>query len=137
MTNYTLSYAQPVDDSYVDWESVDDTGLTYDSYVVAGFKVHGQAQKKFQANYIVLWTENDEDAGGFVQAYWDSATSTSGHRASQKEALIISHNFQAFGTRRVWLRGQGLMLNVKITSDGNKPFTVLGWSTFESGNSQL
>lgn len=132
----TLSYAEPIDDVFADWVSVDDTGLTYDSYVVAGYKVHGQGQRKFQSNYVVLWTANDLTAGGFVQAFWDTATDIAGHRASRKESLIVGHQYQEYGQRRLWIRGQGLVLNIKISSDGNKPFTLVGWSTFETGNSQ-
>jgi hypothetical protein len=135
MASLTYSTADNINNT--DWPSVDGTGATYDSYFITGYKVHGQGIKKFQSNYLIIFSRVEEGAGGFIRYAWDTATNTAGHRYSQEETLYLARTNASVTSRRVWLRGQGLILQIKVRSDGTKPFTIVGYSSFETGNASV
>lgn len=131
----TLAYAETNDDTnWVDWYYVDSTGGDYSSYFISGYKVHGQGVKQFQANYLVLFSTVIADSSAYVQYLWDYATSASGYRFSSPEQVYRTVNHASIVPRRVWLRGQGLVLQIKVYSETGKPFKIVGYSLWETGN---
>lgn len=132
----TLTYSETYDEAYVDWRYIDNIGTGYTSYLITGPKVHGQGIKVFQGNWLVLYLEVEENASGYVQYLWDFANNSAGHRFSQAEQIYLTRQYASASPRRVWLRGQGRVLQIKIYSQAGKPFTIYGWSMFETGNTQ-
>lgn len=131
-----LSYATASDTSLVDW-SFTGAPSNYNSYFITGYKVHGQGQRKFQGNYLVLFSTSSPGSSAFIRYRWDYSIDNSGHRFSQTEQVYIPKDSVSISPRRVWLRGQGLTLQIEVFSDEDKSFRIVGYSMFETGNSQL
>jgi hypothetical protein len=129
-TSASTSFAEENDfETYLDWANEN-----YTSYFVTGYKLHGQAQRKIQLPYIYVFSRNDESTSYKIQGLWDYANSRNSGRWS---TLQIVENFNPkFGMlfRRHRIRGQGLVLQIKIQSVDGEPFDIMGWSTFETAN---
>src|SRR5882724_11852854 len=68
------TFADEHDTSYRDWTAFG-TPINYISYFVTGFKLLGQGIKKFQPQYIQLYSNVDElDSGFKIQGLWNYAT---------------------------------------------------------------
>lgn len=135
MTQITFSTVNS--EALRDWTYVDNVGQDYSSYFVTGYKVHGQGQRKFQGNYLFVFTEANENTSAYARYKWDYTTSASRHRWSSEEQIYSHKDNQAYGIKRMWLRGQGIALQLAIRSDEDSPFTVIGYSMFETGNASI
>jgi hypothetical protein len=135
------TFAEEYRDSYLDWESFD-TGLNYESYFVTGYKIRGEAIRKHQANYVRLYTDNDVPSSFTIKGIWDYALDGTRGRFSEVQGLdqsvVISDDTSyAIKTKRVKIRGHGLVLQLMISSVEGEPFDVVGWSIWHSGNQNL
>jgi len=132
--NNNLTYADEHDTSYRDWNTLVAGGFNYSSFFVTGYKLHGQAQRRFQIPYIYMYSRNDEPTSYKIQGLWNYAISGNSGKWS---TLQLVNNFNPnFGVifRRHRIRGQGLILQIKLQSTDGMPFDVIGWSTFEQQN---
>lgn len=135
--NYYYTFAEERDTNYVDWASFD-TGIDYTSYAISGYKVHGDAQKKFQTNYVYVFTENTEPSVFHFQSIWDYAVSGDSGRWSSKQ--LIQHAADTnygYKMKRLKMPGMGLSCQFKITSIAGQPFDVVGWSTWQTMNASI
>jgi hypothetical protein len=128
-----LTWSDERDTSYLDWVS-DDGGANYVSYFVTGYKLHGQGQRRFQIPYIYVFSRSDVPTSYKIQGLWDYAIS--GNSGRWSTAQLINNWSPNFGMifRRHKIRGQGLVLQLKVTSADGQPFDILGWSTYETQN---
>lgn len=137
---YGFSFANELDTDYVDWaiyaaapeHAV--SPIDYTSYFVTGYKLHGNAQRKFQANYIYVFSNNETDTSYKIQGIWDFANSGNSGRYSQTQLISNDRDYFQNIYRRHKIRGQGLSLQIKVTSVAGEPFNIHGWSTFETAN---
>lgn len=127
--NYSLSFAQEKDANYVDWGS-----SNYQSYAITGYKVHGQGSVKFQSNYLTVFMDTVSEASCFLQAWWDYAQSATSGKMSDVQQAYHHDNHFALSQVRLKMRGEGRALQFKFYSESGKPFTLVGWSGFETGN---
>lgn len=125
---YSLTFSEENDPSYTDWSA--STSTDYTSYFITGYKLHGQGQRRFQIPYIYVFSK-DETAYK-IQGLWDYATS--GNSGRWSVAQITNNSTLNFGMvfRRHKIRGQGLVLQLKVTSVSGEPFDIFGWSTYET-----
>lgn len=130
---YKLTFSQEKDDDYVDWATVSD--IDYTSYLLSGFKVHGQGSMKFQSNYLTIFMDQEEDASCSLQAWWDYTNTVNSGRVSTHQQVYHDDSEFSVSQRRIKIRGQGRALQYKLYSSAGSPFTILGWSGFETGNS--
>lgn len=129
-----FTFADEHDTTYVDWFSFDNTGESFTSSFTSGFKVHGEAQKKFETNYVYIFSQIPSYYQ--VQGVWNySASSNSGKQTSTQVMSNTNTNFFK-GYHRLKIRGMGLACQFTITSQSGKPFTIEGWSIWESANAQ-
>lgn len=133
----TLTYAEAAATTYKDWFYVDAVGANYSSYFITGYKVHGGGLRKFQGNYLVVFSQVETNSSAFVQYLWDYATVSTGHRFSTAEQVYVAKSYVSYVPKRLWLRGQGLALQIKFYSEAGKPFNLIGYSIFETGNANL
>jgi hypothetical protein len=129
-----LTFAEMNNTALVDWGHIDG-GISYQTYFVIGYKVHAQAQRDFQSNYVIFWLKNEPNANALAQAFWNAARDDAAHRASRQETLYMSRNIEHGSTlihRRLWVRGEGKVLNIRVDAVDNNPFTLVGYSTWET-----
>lgn len=129
----TLSYEK--DEDYLDWQS-SGTGVDYESYFVAGYKLQGDAQRRFQIPYVYMFSRTEEPrvSGYKIQGIWDYASTTTSGRWSRPEIVKIDNQDFNMQFRRHKIRGMGLTLQIKIKSVTGIPFDIMGWSVYGNVN---
>jgi hypothetical protein len=144
--------------TYLDFYSYDDAGESYSSYFVTGHRVHGDAQRKYQPNYIFLYFEDEQPSVIDFQSQWDYAISQSSNRWSSLQRLsTIEPVTNSSGVtvtdangdtvyilgkfsnkmKKVRVRGHGYSCQFKFESVDSEPFYIIGWSAWESANSDI
>ena len=127
-----LSFAEERDDvNWLDWFSVDNVGVDYDSYFVTGYNLHGKGLKKWSSNYIQMFCDNSVPYAYTIQGVWDYAGSGNSGRWSTIQTVTNYDPNYRIKYRRHKLRGQGMSLQIKVGSVKGQPFNVQGWSSYE------
>ena len=138
-----LTYAEARNSNYKDWgflslEEGEDYEEDYSSYFISGYAIEGGAQRFFQSNYIWLYLLQEDCAGAFVQGLWDFTNSgDSGKWSTPQQAYNNCLINRAVNHRRLKIRGKGKALQIKVYSESGKPFTMLGWSVWETINANI
>ncbi len=124
------TFADLHDTTYVDWGSTN-----YDSYFITGYKLHGQAQRRFQIPYLYMYSRNNGANQSYkIQSIWDYASSGNSGRWSTAQLAYIDSVYQTTTFKRHRLRGHGMVLQIKLTSVDGQPFDIIGWSVYEAQN---
>jgi len=120
---------------YIDWNTLDNTGINYDSYFISGFKLTGQGIKKFQSNWVSVFSRIFSPVSYFFQGIWDYANigSETGRWSSRQLITHTDENFDS-ARKRLKVRGHGTVLQFKVSSKDDQPFDIIGWSSFQSVN---
>lgn len=121
--------------SYLDWYTVDNTGVDYDSEFVTGYRVRGELLRKFQANWLTVILKDEDNASCFVQGVWDYSRDPADGRYTTRQQIYKQNYSRNYSRTKRRIRGSGYSLQFKFSSEAGKPFTIIGWSTFESANS--
>lgn len=138
MATYAFTFSQERDTAFLDWFTRDSIGVDYSSYLVSGYAVHGDAQRKFQPTYLYIFNEtNGEENQLDFQSQWNYATSGNTGRWSSTQRLTFPSDNYAYQYKRVKTRGHGIALQFRFTSVTGEPFRVIGWSNFETQNASV
>lgn len=132
---FLFTFADEHDTTYVDWKTAHPVDFT--SYFVTGFKIRGQGIKRFQPQYIQVWSriDPDIDSGYNIQGFWDYATSDVSGRMSQSQNVYYKANdFTNVQYRRHKIRGHGYALQLQVTSTDGMPFDIIGWAVIDTVN---
>lgn len=134
------TFAEEFRDTYMDWGSFDE--VDYESYFITGYKIRGEAIRKHQANYVRLYTDNDNPSSFTIKGIWDFALDGTRGRFSEiqglDQSIVISDDTSyAIKTKRVKIRGHGLVLQLMFSSVEGESFDIVGWSIWHSGNQSL
>lgn len=124
----TLTYSEIRDLTYVDWKIYNSVGVAYSSYGISGYRVRGEFLRPFNSTPILFVAENVDSGRCLVSGIWDY-----GFRQSTTQELYIVRPEVDYLLRRIKLRGKGRSLQIKFASVGNNPFSLVGWSTFDTG----
>ena len=130
--SYNMTFSQERDPAYKDWTDTD-----YTSYFITGYKVHGEAIKKFQTNWMIVYSETEATSSCYLRAVWDFANSALSNRYTNAQQIYNSKDYYGFLTRRLKIRGHGKAVQLRFDSESGKPFNIVGWATFETGNNML
>lgn len=120
-------------DTYVDWDNAG-TAEDYDSYFITGYSVHGKGIKRFQSNYINVFSNNEVDNSFTITGLWNYATAASTMKWSLPQTFTNTSGNFSYKPRRIKIRGSGVACQFKIENNGTDPFNIVGWSVFETGN---
>lgn len=136
------TFAEEYDDAYLDWYTFDTTGTSYDSYFITGYRIRGEAIRKHQSNYIRIYTDNDAASSFTVKGIWDFALDGTRGRFSDisgiDQSVVISDDTSyAVKSKRIKIRGHGLVLQIMFSSVEGEPFDIVGWSTWDTGNASV
>ena len=131
--------------TYTDWANYADLvslvstdEKDYTSYFITGYKLHAEAMKFFQANYIMVFLETETNSGAYIQGVFDfTNTGDSGKWSQQQEIYNSALLNRDVNYRRLKIRGKGRSLQFKVTSQSGKPFTIIGWAGWETANTEL
>lgn len=135
---YSMSLGEEYKVANSDWISVDNVGVIYESHFISGYSVHGEAQKFFNLDWLNIYADTTADVGDnayTIQGLWDFANSTNAHRWSQIQTAQLPVGNYAVSRKRFRIRGKGMALQLKFASYQNLPFSIIGWSRFETKNS--
>jgi hypothetical protein len=136
--NSEVTFAEEYSASYLDWLYFDDIGQDYDSTFTVGYKLHSDTQRFFQSNYVFVFLEQEEQASCTVRGLWEWTTSESSERWSNAQQIYNSALlYRSVNFRRLKIRGKGRALQLKFDSETGKPFTIIGWSLFETQNASI
>jgi hypothetical protein len=119
---------------YGDWESYGGAPSNFSSYFITGYRVRGDLLKKFQSNYMVVIMEQEDDSSCLIQGVWDYSNSPSTGHYTSSQQLFRSNTTKDYSRRKIKIRGNGYSLQFKFRSETGMPFTIVGWTTSDTGN---
>lgn len=129
------------------WGEEADTGLhdwhfrgldaTYKSYFITGYQIRGDALRDFQTNYIRFYSGSEESNQFFVQGIWDYASTGETGRWGSRQLLTFRPRGYDYDSRQVKIRGHGKAVQIKVSSNEQYPFDVIGWATWQTGNGTI
>jgi hypothetical protein len=122
---------------HVDWKGLPNGDTQFRSFFDTGYRVRGNANRKTQVNWLIVWSEVDLFSSCFVSALWDYSNSGDTGNWSRKQQAISNRRAYDYGKRRLKIRGSGYAVQFRFESEENKPFTITGWSSFETGNAAV
>jgi hypothetical protein len=128
---YEFTFSEEYSTMNRDWQTLGD-GVSYSSFYTGGYQLKSDAQRFGQTNYIVVYSNVLTDASAFINVIWDYGKVTGAVNQIYRNNLSLG-----ITQTRIMLRGRGRVFQYKVTSDGDKPFEVIGWSVFETQNSSI
>lgn len=147
-SDYWGTFAECYKDTYVDFYTIDNTGLDYKSYAVAGYETGsksesalssgaGKGNHKFQNNYVNVYFKNRDTAAFDVQGVFNTATSVTSGYYGQKQRVASDSSKKDYVYRKIKCRGNGTVIQIKFSSVTGKPFEIAGWTVFETFNASV
>jgi hypothetical protein len=130
--SYQLGFAEEYDTSYLDWGMVN-----YTSTFATGYKLHGQAWKKFQAPYVYVYSRNNGYGAYYIQALWDYAINFDSNKWSQPQFAEVNDSNSSMFMKRHKIRGRGRALQLQFSSVQGQPFDIMGWAMYENVNASV
>lgn len=130
-----FTFAETKNTDYTDWPN--NANIDYISEFTTGYKIRGEAQKKFQSNYVYIFSDAGEDTEFYFQGIRNFALSGDTGKFGSRQ--LVTNNRVNYKTdwKRLKVRGHGLALQFKVQSMPGKPFNILGWSEFITGNQNI
>lgn len=131
------TWAEITNTNFIDWESTN-TSVAYESSFTTGYRLDGQTQRFFQPCYVFVFLEQEENASCFMQGRYDFTTVSNEGKWSTRQQIYNENLFnRGVNFRRLKVRGKGRALQMHFESESQKPFTIIGWSIFETTNTGL
>lgn len=132
-----FTFSETYNEDYKDWKIWTVDGVDYQSYAISGYRVRGDAQRRFQSNYLTVFSENSDPSSFDVQGIWDYAAGGGTGDYTSKQRVVFTSNNRNYNFRRLKIRGMGLSVQFKFTSVSGQPFNITGWSVMETGNASI
>lgn len=161
---YQFTIGGFTNDNFVDWESFNGTGFTYNSFIESGFEILEDAARTKSTTYIQPFfrqtEENfvavgddytlDKPSSCYLTTKWDWSDSSASNKWATKTQvyrlrrvpypnpldLSLNTGFKVVSTRNR-VRGQGQALQFRFECDEiGKNFDLLGWQVFYTGNTE-
>lgn len=130
---------------YRDWKDfstspygTSDDDRFYIATFTTGYKLDGETQRFFQGNYVFVFFEQLDNSGATIEGLWDYGSNEASNRWTGMQSLYNTNlTHRSVNFRRLKIRGKGRSLQIRITSEGDKGFTIIGWSAWETVNAKL
>lgn len=128
--NTPVTFSECYRTTYKDWETL--SLQDYTSFFVTGYRIHGDGMRKYQSNYVSFFSDAAATSTQFkVRGQWDFSTSGSSGRFS---TVQVPSGFFHSRPKRLKIRGHGLSCQFRVESVSGQPFSLIGWSAFETAN---
>lgn len=131
-----VTFAKFNEGSSIDWVTFGNS-TPYDSYLVPAYRTRGDGNRKFQVNYVEVYTKAETDSSCFMRGVWDYAISEQANGYTSYQQVVPAKLYRGIISRRLRIRGSGKTLNLEFKSDGSKPFHLVGWVTQDIVNNGL
>lgn len=129
ISSYNFTFSEERDSTnFVDWFSFDGVGVPYLATFTTGYKLRGQAMRKWGAIYANILSRVSEASGYVISGVWDYSTV----RISTPQTVRNAPSRDLMRFRRHKLRGHGYSLQIQISSIPGMPFEIMGWSVLEN-----
>lgn len=142
-----LTFGTVSSSTYYDWSNYATlTGLSetqdYSSYFITGYRPEGGAMTHFQAPYVYSYLSKEANSSIYLQGLLDfTASDSTGKWSTPQQAYnsktTLGREDHDTRVTRLLVRGTGKVLRCKYYSESGKPFTILGWGLYISGNSRI
>ena len=126
-----LTYGELKNSGNVDWEEFNSVGESYESYGISGYRIRGEMLRRFTSTPVAFVMKNVTGGSCLVSGIWDY-----GERQSLKQELYRTATSVSNYIRRLNIRGRGKSFQIKFESVGDAPFSLVGWSTMDTGGTQ-
>lgn len=138
-TGTALTFGETRDSTFKDFKTQTTTGVDYESYFITGYRLDaGQAQRKFQSNYVMLWTRFLDNPQFYFQGVFNTGNaSTSGAWGANQLVSFPEVGSYDYMKKKIKVRGSGLSLQFKVSSVSGKPFDIAGWSKLQTANASV
>lgn len=161
---YKFIFSEFKNSSFYDWFTANGTGITYSSYLEAGYEYAGDVMLNKQLPYILAYFEQTETAfvsdgtgyqlvnpsSCYMQAKWDFADAASSNRWSEEKQVYRLQRLQLPDTSDLSLtygqsvivtknkiRGKGRAIRTRWRSEDGKDFNLLGWGASYTGDADV
>lgn len=132
----SMTFAELKDDTnWLDFHSFNGVGQDYESFFITGYKIRGQAIRKFQPQYIQVYSRMNGAINGYIlQGIWNFANTNTSNKWTTKQ--VVYNTDTRFDTvyRRHRIRGFGYTLQFKVSSITGKAFDIQGWAVVDVVN---
>lgn len=117
----------------IHWQDWNSTGTLsdYTSYFVTAYNLAGKGQRKFQPQYIWMYSEIPTTTYTF-QGLWDFNNNPLSNRTSATQVVTTFKPLYNKTIRKLRVRGNGYVLQFKISSQTGQPFNIAGWSVLDT-----
>lgn len=130
-----LTFAEEKREDYRDWYDATGHDWPFSSYFITGYNVLGEGNKVFQSNYVTVNYVPVPQGSAYIQGVWDYAKNGNTGRWSSKQQIYSNSDTNYSNRmRKLKIRGQGVAMQMKVSSEDGKPFSINGWSTSASSN---
>jgi hypothetical protein len=134
--------------NFVDWYTMDNVGISYDSYVEAGYELFDDAMRRKNITYIFTYLTRTEDASGNnpssckMRIKFDWASGSNSNKWTPEVQVYRPSpawdtGDTGFGmvVTKHKVRGNGKAIQFRFgTNEAGKNFDLNGWSVAVSGN---
>jgi len=129
----SISFANFIPDGVIDWVS-DGNIVPFESYLVTGYRTRGDAIRKFQVQYINVFSRSVENSSCKMSGRWDYAIDEMSNGFTTEQEVCVNNPYRSVTWRKLRLRGTGYTLQLRFRSNGGAPFHLIGWSAQEVSN---
>lgn len=133
-TGYGLTVSQFNNSDYLDWMTYDTVGTDAKSYFISGYKVRGELLRRYQSNWVMILMKEEPSASCYLRGIWDYANTTDSGRYTTRQQVYRTDGTKDFSRAKCKMRGNGYSLQFEFQSEVGKPFTIVGWTTADTGN---
>jgi hypothetical protein len=120
---------------YNDWDFATGGPFAYDAYLYSGYRFDSEGNKKWQPTYVYSYFDQIDDSSCFLSGDWDGALLGSARSSNPQQAYKEETNSE-LARSRLKIRGHGQALRLLFEGEDNAPFSLLGWSIWQTGNTQ-
>lgn len=136
--SYNVTFAELSGTLFLDWVIYDGDGTDYESTFTTGYRLESGGMNFFQSNYVMAYLEQEDEASCFMQGVWDWTTSDAeGKWSTSQQIYNDTLTNRSLNFRRLKVRGKGRSMQLKFTSETGKPFTIVGWAIWVTGNESV
>jgi hypothetical protein len=129
-SNSLFTFGEMNKGTYQDWSDLIPTN--YVSTFTTGYRIRGELQRKANSMWLSVVSKSDADSSCNVGLMSDYTNTGDTGKWSNFQQAIRNDEDRDYVIRKLKMRGTGKVNQFKFTSEGNKPFNIIGWVAHES-----